>query len=115
MVGVETRPCQAMARSIRGARDGRAHGAMGLRGNIRSTLHRKGRGVNTYLDKDADLIRSQVSEDLVPPNAKALFLTYAVLLRAKGVTVSPSDVHNAWAAWMLASGQQHGAIVPFSE
>jgi hypothetical protein len=40
---------------------------------------------------------------------------YAVLLLAKQENVTGEDVHNAWVAWMLSKGQQHDAMVPFSQ
>jgi hypothetical protein len=50
-----------------------------------------------------------------PENADGLFILYAVLLRAKGEEVTPSDVHDAWCAWMLAINSDHAAIVPFDD
>lgn len=40
---------------------------------------------------------------------------YAVLLLAKGESVSAEDVHNAWVAWMAARGEIHESMRPFSE
>ncbi|MCC9308500.1 hypothetical protein LN042_15625 [Kitasatospora sp. RB6PN24] len=68
----------------------------------------------SYLSDDADLIRSHLSELARPPeDADALFLGYAVLLRAKGEQVTEVDVHDAWAAWMETRNPRHPALVPF--
>ena len=68
----------------------------------------------TYLDEDARLIRSLLSDDATPPDdTDLLFVLYAVLLRAKGTGTSLEDVHNAWSAWMIAKGQDHRSLVPF--
>ncbi|MFH8348816.1 hypothetical protein [Streptomyces sp. NPDC018045] len=69
-----------------------------------------------YLTEAAELIRS-----LLPPTARppgddhALFLGYAVLMRAKGTRTTTSDVHDAWVAWMLGRGHDHRALVPFDD
>lgn len=72
--------------------------------------------MTAYLSEDARLIRS-----LLPPSARppgddaALFLGYAVLMRAKGLATTAEDVHDTWAAWMLARAPHHPAIVPFRD
>lgn len=72
--------------------------------------------MNTYLTEDAHLIRSLLPPTAQPPgDDDALFLGYAVLMRAKGLEVTAEDVHDAWAAWMLARDPNHAAIVPFEE
>ena len=64
----------------------------------------------TYLDETADAIRASVPDGVdVPPDARDLFLAYAVLLRAKGPAVTASDVHDAWVAWMLTRDGEHPA------
>ncbi|MEU5942756.1 hypothetical protein ABZ807_27100 [Micromonospora sp. NPDC047548] len=68
-----------------------------------------------YLSNDALLIRSQVDESLVPPDSSDLFLIYAVLLRAKGETVTAPDVHDAWVAWMHIRGVSHDSSIPFDD
>ncbi len=40
-------------------------------------------------------------------------MLYAVLMRAKGDNVTPSDVHDAWAAWVSCTAGQHKSLVPF--
>jgi hypothetical protein len=69
------------------------------------------RGVPLALD-----IKRAVSQDALPgERASDLFLSYAVLLLAKGERVSEEDVHNAWVAWMESKGETHEAMVPFDE
>ncbi|MCN9240864.1 hypothetical protein NGF19_08665 [Streptomyces sp. RY43-2] len=68
----------------------------------------------TYLRDDARLIRSHLPTYACPPeDADALFLLYAVLMRVKGVQVTETDVHDAWAAWMETRNPRHPALVPF--
>jgi len=68
-----------------------------------------------YLDDVAAAVRSHVPSDVdVPPDSEHLFLLYAVLVRAKGRTVTDEDVHDAWVAWMRARGENHDAMVPFA-
>jgi hypothetical protein len=70
----------------------------------------------SYLEHDADLIRRCLPGDaVVPEDSNALFLLYAVLLRAKGAETDLSDVHDAWSAWMLSREPNHEAIRPFGE
>lgn len=69
-----------------------------------------------YLDQLALKIRAEVPKaDLPDEDTQSLFRTYAVLLLAKGVAVTPADVHNAWVAWMVAQEPDHESIVPFEE
>jgi hypothetical protein len=68
----------------------------------------------SYLSEDADLIRSELPEGVQPPEGSdGLFILYAVLMRAKGENVTPSDVHDAWAAWISGAEGQHKSLVPF--
>ncbi len=70
----------------------------------------------TYLDAVAEEIRRAVPGDALPDDdTSALFLTYAVLLLAKGQEVTRADVHNAWVAWMIGKGEKHESMVPFAE
>ena len=70
----------------------------------------------TYLDTLALDIKRAVSQGAMPDeHVSALFLSYAVLLLAKGEQVSEEDVHNAWVAWMESKGETHEAMVPFDE
>jgi hypothetical protein len=68
----------------------------------------------SYLSEDADLIRAELPEGARPPaDSDGLFTIYAVLMRAKGENVTPSDVHDAWAAWISCTGDRHKSLVPF--
>ena len=70
----------------------------------------------TYLEDVAQDIRNAVPEDALPDeDTTSLFLSYAVLLLAKGEGVTGEDVHNAWVAWTLSKGEAHEMLVPFSE
>lgn len=70
--------------------------------------------IPSYLSEDADLIRSELPEDVKPPeNSDELFILYAVLMRVKGENVTPSDVHDAWAAWISSTESEHKSLVPF--
>jgi hypothetical protein len=70
----------------------------------------------TYLDELASRIEDQVPAELRPKaDARSLFRLYAVLALVKGRAVSAGDVHNAWAAWMLARDPEHRSIRPFEE
>jgi hypothetical protein len=70
----------------------------------------------TYLDEVAADIRNKVPPDALPDeDTTALFLSYAVLLLAKGEDVTREDVHNAWVAWMESNGEEHESMVPFFE
>ncbi len=72
--------------------------------------------MSTYLDEDAAAIRSALRAGAnPPPDSDYLFVLYAVLLRAKGQEVTPSDVHDAWAAWMQLVSPQHDAIRPYEQ
>ncbi len=44
-----------------------------------------------------------------------LFRIYAVLMLARGVHVTPADVHNAWTAWMAGRDPGHRQLKPYSE
>ncbi len=70
--------------------------------------------MNSYLTEDAVLIRSELPEGVEPPaHSDGLFILYAVLMRAKGESVTLSDVHDAWAAWILGTEGHHKSLVPF--
>jgi hypothetical protein len=70
----------------------------------------------TYLDEVATDIRNAVPPDALPDgDTRSLFLSYAVLLLAKGEAVTQEDVHNAWVAWAASMGGDREAMVPFSE
>jgi hypothetical protein len=70
----------------------------------------------TYLDDIAASIREAVPKEALPSeDTTDLFLSYAVLLLAKGEDVTREDVHNAWVAWMLAEDEEHESLVPYAE
>ena len=69
-----------------------------------------------YLDDLANEIRLAVRHDAVPDeDTTNLFRLYAVLLLAKGESVTGQDVHNAWVAWKLEREEGHESIVPFDQ
>ncbi|TRO69450.1 hypothetical protein E4K73_02005 [Streptomyces sp. IB201691-2A2] len=69
-----------------------------------------------YLQADAELIRSLVPRGVgIPDGSDSLFLLYAALMRAKGASVTGSDVHDAWAAWATLTQGSHKSIVPYGE
>jgi hypothetical protein len=70
----------------------------------------------TYLDEDADLIRSLLARDVaVPVESQGLFVLYALIMRTKGQATSLSDVHDAWSAWKQGQDPAHRCLVPFRE
>ncbi|WP_098731297.1 DUF7701 domain-containing protein [Brevibacterium epidermidis] len=70
--------------------------------------------MTNYLELDAELIRKCLPGGAdVPEGSDSLFLIYAVLLRSKGADVDASDVHDAWAAWMVGVDPDHDSILPF--
>lgn len=67
-----------------------------------------------YLDPIADAIKSFVPPDRMPDEeASDLFRLYAVLLLAKGTSVTQSDIHDAWSAWMTLRDENHKSLVPY--
>jgi len=69
-----------------------------------------------YLDDLATAIRTHIPEDRLPDsNSDQLIRFYAVLLRAKGLNVTDSDVHDAWSAWMYERDTSHVSLVPFTD
>lgn len=72
--------------------------------------------MNNYLQQEAECIKQALSAGTsVPENSDSLFIMYAVLMRAKGVDVTASDVHDAWSAWMMQQDPEHEAIRPYEE
>jgi hypothetical protein len=71
----------------------------------------------SYIDALAQTIRAATPPELVPdePDVDALYRLYALLALVKGESVTTSDVHDAWSAWMLNRGQSHDSIVPFDD
>jgi len=69
-----------------------------------------------YLDEVAALIRAHIPPNRLPEgNADELLRIYAVLLRAKGKNIAQSDVHDAWAAWMVDRDANHESLVPYAK
>lgn len=71
-----------------------------------------------YLKKVAAAIRDHIPKDRLPEgeaNELLLIYIYAVLLRAKGESVTHSDVHDAWSAWMVGQNPDHESLVPYSD
>jgi hypothetical protein len=69
-----------------------------------------------YLDQIAAVIRSHIPDDRMPEGkADELLRLYAILLRAKGSTVTQSDVHDAWSAWMSVRAGNHVSLVPYED
>jgi hypothetical protein len=69
-----------------------------------------------YLEDVAARIRAHVPAERIPEgDADSLFRLYAVLLRAKGATVTQSDVHDAWAAWMAMRDVTHPSVVAYED
>ena len=72
--------------------------------------------MTSYLEQEAQRIRSLVPPGTnVPDQADALFLIYAVLVRAKGEQVTDSDIHDAWVAWMTTQNPDHDALRPYAD
>ena len=69
-----------------------------------------------YLELIAAKIRSHIPDDRLPDeNVELLLLLYSVLLRAKGIEVSDSDVHDAWSIWKSRSDPEHKSLIPFDK
>ena len=70
---------------------------------------------SSYIDVLARTIRAATPPELVPdePDLDALYRLYALLALVKGESVTASDVHDAWSAWMLNRGESHDSVVPF--
>jgi hypothetical protein len=70
----------------------------------------------SYLDADAELIRSCLPDDTsVPEGSDDLFVLYAVLMRVKGEATEAADVHDAWSAWISRGEPDHESIRPFDQ
>lgn len=67
-----------------------------------------------YLDQIAALIKKHIPEGRLPKDGSSdLLRIYAVLLRAKGTTVTQSDIHDAWSAWMAERNSAHESLVEY--
>lgn len=86
---------------------------MGFRSNFRMAAKL---GVDMYLDEIAKAIRSRIPSDRMPDeNADELLLIYATLVRAKGTSITDSDIHDAWSAWMATRDRSHASLIPFDQ
>ncbi|WP_456299393.1 DUF7701 domain-containing protein [Micromonospora palythoicola] len=104
-----------MASEVCGARCCRTNSTLALLLPVPTSNRRENCRMMDYLSSDAFLIRSQIDESHIPPNSNDLFLIYAVLLRAKGESVTAPDVHDAWVAWMRIQGVSHDSSIPFDD
>ena len=69
-----------------------------------------------YLDDLAETIRSYIQADQLPEgDTDDLLRLYAVLLRAKGVNITHSDIHDAWSAWMAKRDGEHVSLVAYED
>jgi hypothetical protein len=69
-----------------------------------------------YMESLAQRIRDSLDPDLVPEgDTDSLFLSYAVLAKTKGDTVTNADVHDAWVAWMTSIDPAHESLIPYEE
>jgi hypothetical protein len=69
-----------------------------------------------YLDDIAGIIKNFIPESNMPEgDSIELFRLYAVLLRAKGVNATSSDIHDAWSAWMASRDNTHEALVEYND
>lgn len=68
---------------------------------------------DSYVRQIANAIRATVQDDA--DGDDLLYLVYAVLALAKGEQVTPSDIHDAWAAVAEHRGAAGPDLVPFSE
>lgn len=68
-----------------------------------------------YLIEIAHRIRAKVPPHLMPADADGLLLTYAVLVRSRGIETTAENVHDAWTAWMVARGEDHPSMIPFAD
>ena len=72
--------------------------------------------MSSYLEQLAAEIHAEIDPALVPRgDTTSLWRIYAVLVRAKGVDVQASDVHDAWTAWALGAKPAHEALLPFEQ
>lgn len=70
----------------------------------------------SYIDEIATRIRSRVDPVALPDQpSEDLFRIYAVLALTVGSSVTVSDIHNAWAAWMSGQNSSHESLLPASQ
>jgi hypothetical protein len=79
-------------------------------------LPRRKRAVRgSYLDEVGAAIARELDAKDGTSTPPGLLRLYAVLLLAKGQTVTPEDVHNAWSAWTQHRDPSNQSIRPFDE
>jgi hypothetical protein len=72
--------------------------------------------VRMYLEDIAAAVRKQIPPERLPAgDSTDLFLMYAVLARTKGLAITNSDVHDAWAAWIFKGDATHPALVEYEK
>jgi hypothetical protein len=72
--------------------------------------------VTNYVAEVANALRREIEPELLPDgDVDLLFLFYAVLAMTRGVDTTAEDVHDAWTAWMTATGQDHEAMKPYTD
>lgn len=73
--------------------------------------------LSTYLEQIAAQIRVALKEEdvVAPDDTPELFVLYALLAKLRGTGVSAEDVHDAWSAWKILSGEPHAAVVPYKD
>jgi hypothetical protein len=69
-----------------------------------------------YLERVAEAIRAEVPILALPTrDVDALLVAYASLAFSKGVEVTATDVHDAWAVWQIGVDPSHAGLVPFEQ
>lgn len=68
-----------------------------------------------YIDELAEDIHNVAKPEGEEWNWQPLYRYYAVLMLAKGESVTDEDVHNAWAAWAANEDPHHRSLIPFHE
>lgn len=69
----------------------------------------------TYLEQLASRIQAAMGTEQERRDPADLFVLYALLAEVRGTDVTAKDVHDAWAAWKVLSGDDHDAVLPFAE
>jgi hypothetical protein len=68
------------------------------------------------MERLAAEIEAEVDPALIPRgDITWLWRIYAVLIRAKGIHLQASDVHDVWTAWAFSERPGWGALLPIEE